>query len=110
MWVSADDCTLWRELIGAKTPRPAAPGDGEDDAVTFAEQEIDRACQAGEEGRFGSDGRACPGSRPADRFTLPRLPVQRSRGMRRITVVERTAALAALWNVCRLVLNGLAGN
>lgn len=49
MWVSADDCALWQELIGEKTPLPAAPAEEEDDVISFAEQEIDRACRAGGE-------------------------------------------------------------
>ncbi|OSP37752.1 hypothetical protein B7767_36070 [Streptomyces sp. 13-12-16] len=39
--------------------------------ITFAEQEIDRTCRAGEEGWFVSDGRSV---RPTGGFTLPRMP------------------------------------
>ncbi|MFB7913842.1 hypothetical protein [Streptomyces sp. NPDC056061] len=102
--------------------------------ITFAEQEIDRSCRAGEEGWFVSDGRPARDlDRPTGGFTLPRMPVQRSCGPMRITTVERAAASAALgcppWelglcagcgqlmrrygrnaamycNVCRAVLNG----
>ncbi|MEV4786227.1 hypothetical protein [Streptomyces tuirus] len=34
-----------------------APEEEEDDQITFAEQDIDRACRAGEEGWFVSDAR-----------------------------------------------------
>ncbi|WP_237295701.1 MULTISPECIES: hypothetical protein [Streptomyces] len=97
MWVSADDSALWQELIGEKTPLPAAPAEEEDDVISFAEQEIDRACRAGEEGWFASDGRPIRDlDQPTDGFTLPRTPVQRSRDPLQITIVERAAASAAL--------------
>ena len=80
MWVSADDRALWEELVGEKTPLPAAPPEDEDDVITFAEQEIDRTCRAGEEGWFVSDGRPLRDlDQPTGGFTLPRMPVQRSR-------------------------------
>ncbi|MFC9245114.1 hypothetical protein ACFT7S_14120 [Streptomyces sp. NPDC057136] len=44
-WVSAADCERWREMVGEKTPLPEAPGQEEDDELTFAEQEIDRNCR-----------------------------------------------------------------
>ncbi len=134
MWVSADDRALWQELIGEKAPLPTAPAEDEDDVITFAEQEIDRTCRAGEDGWFVSDGRPLRDlDQPTGGFTLPRMPVQRSRDPMRITDVERAAASAALgcppWelglcagcgqlmrrygrnaamycNVCRAALNG----
>ncbi|WDO07465.1 hypothetical protein ME763_18335 [Streptomyces murinus] len=97
MWVSVEDRALWQELIGEKTPLPAAPVEEEDDLITFAEQEIDRNCRAGEEGWFVSEGRPVRDlDQPTDGFTLPRMPVQRSRDPMRITTVERAAASAAL--------------
>ncbi|MFE4051282.1 hypothetical protein [Streptomyces sp. YIM B13518] len=132
MWVSADDRVLWQELIGEKTPLPTASA--EDGVITFAEQEIDHTCRAGEEDWFVRDGRPVRDlDQPTGGFTLPRMPVQRSRDPMRITTVERAAASAALgcppWelglcagcgqmmrrygrnasvycNVCRAVLNG----
>ncbi|MEZ7007806.1 hypothetical protein [Streptomyces sp. AD55] len=47
-WVSADDRARWQELIGEKAPLPTAPAEDEDDVITFAGQEIDRTCRAGE--------------------------------------------------------------
>ncbi|MFE7518585.1 hypothetical protein [Streptomyces halstedii] len=97
IWVSADDCVLWQELIGERAPLPAAPAEEEDDVISFAEQEIDRACRAGEEGWFVSDGRPIRDlDQPTGGVTLPRMPVQRSRDPLLITTVERTAAAAAL--------------
>ncbi|MEU9603941.1 hypothetical protein [Streptomyces sp. NPDC048057] len=97
MWVSADDRALWQELIGEKTPLPTASTEDEDDAITFAEQEVDRTCRAGEEGWFVSDGRRLRDlDRPTGGFTLPRMPVQPSGTPMRITTVERAAASAAL--------------
>ncbi|WP_253915464.1 hypothetical protein [Streptomyces mayonensis] len=97
MWVSADDRALWQELVGEKTPLPTVPAEDEDDVITFAEQEIDRTCRAGEEGWFAGDGRPLRDlDQPTGGFTLPRMPVQRSRGPMRITDVERAAASAAL--------------
>ncbi|MCX2922086.1 hypothetical protein [Streptomyces sp. NEAU-W12] len=97
MRVSADDRVLWQELIGEEAPVPTAPAEDEDDVMTFAEQEIDRTCRAGEGGRFVSDGRPFRDlDQPTGGFTLPRMPVQRSRDPMRITDVERAAASAAL--------------
>ncbi|MBU7597401.1 hypothetical protein JGS22_007085 [Streptomyces sp. P38-E01] len=97
MWVSVEDCSLWQELIGEKTPLPAAPVEETDDVITFAEQEVDRTCRAGEEGRFVSDGRLVRDfDQPTGGFTLPRMPVQRSPEPTRITAAERAAASAAL--------------
>ncbi|WP_435216036.1 hypothetical protein [Streptomyces sp. bgisy034] len=65
----------------------------EDDVITFTEQEIDRTCRAGEEGRFGSDGPVHPQLRSADRWHhLPCMPEQGSRDPMRITPAERAAA------------------
>lgn len=97
MWVSADDRALWQELVGEKTPLPTVPAEDEDDSITFAEQEIDRICRAGEEGWFVSDGRPLRDlDQPTGGFTLSRLPIQRSHDLMRITPVERAAASAAL--------------
>lgn len=97
MWVSADDRALWQELVGEKTPLPTVPAEDEDDSITFAEQEIDRICRAGEEGWFVSDGRPLRDlDQPTGGFTLSRLPIQRSHDLMRITPVERAAASVAL--------------
>ncbi|MFG3130522.1 hypothetical protein ACGFZU_22815 [Streptomyces tendae] len=97
MWVSADDRALRQELIGERTPLPTAPDEDADDVITFAEQEVDRTCRAGEEGWFVSDGRPVRGlDQSTGGFTLPRMPVKRSRDPMRITTVERAAASAAL--------------
>ncbi|MBB1256800.1 hypothetical protein H3146_26145 [Streptomyces sp. OF3] len=97
MWVSADDRALWQELIGERTPLPTVPHEEEDDAITFAGQEVDRDCRAGEEGRFVSDSRPLRDlDQPTGGFTLPRMPVQRSREPTSVTPVERAAASAAL--------------
>lgn len=97
MWVPSADCTRWRELIGEKELLRGDPVQEEDDEVTFAEQEIDRTCRAGEEGRFVSDGRPIRDlGQPTGGFTLPRIPEQPSRNPMLITAVERTAASAAL--------------
>lgn len=97
MWVPADDCELWRELVGEKTPLPVAPEQEEDDQITFAEQEIDRSCRAGEEGWFVSDTRPIRDlGQPTGGYTLPRMPLQRSVKPSLITSVERAAASAAL--------------
>ncbi|MET9558813.1 hypothetical protein [Streptomyces tauricus] len=95
MWVPADDCELWRELAGEKVPLPVAPE--EDDLITFAEQEIDRTCRAGEDRRFVSDARPFRDlGQPTGGVTLPRMPLQRSVKPSLITSVERAAASAAL--------------
>ena len=97
MWVPADDCELWRELVGEKAPLPVAPEQEEDDQITFAEQEIDRTCRAGEEGWFVSDARPIRDlGQPTGGYTLPRMPLQRSVKPSLITSVERAAASAAL--------------
>lgn len=97
MWVSAADCERWREMVGEKTPLPVAPGQEEDDEITFAEQEIDRNCRAGEEGWFVSDARPIRDlGQPTGGFTLPRMPAQRSGNPTLILPVERAAASAAL--------------
>ncbi|MFJ8190888.1 hypothetical protein ACIQ8D_14120 [Streptomyces sp. NPDC096094] len=97
MWVPADDCELWRELVGEKAPLPVAPEQEEDDQITFAEQDIDRACRAGEEGWFISDARPIRDlGQPTGGYTLPRMPLQRSVKPSLITSVERAAASAAL--------------
>lgn len=97
MWVSATDCERWREMVGEKTPLPQAPGLEEDDEITFAEQEIDRNCRAGEEGWFVSDTRPVRDlGQPTGGFTLPQMPTQRSGAPTLILPVERAAASAAL--------------
>ncbi len=134
MWVSAADRALWEEIVDEKTPLPAVPAEEDDDVITFAEQEVDRTCRAGEDSWFISDARPLRDlDQPTGGFTLPRLPAQRSSDPTRITPVERAAASAALgcppWelglcagcsqmmrrygqnaamycNVCRAVLNG----
>ncbi|MFK0261010.1 hypothetical protein ACIQU1_06680 [Streptomyces angustmyceticus] len=118
-------------VTGSGGPAPAGE---DDDLVTFAEQEIDRTCRAGEGNGFPSDARPLRDlGRPTGGFTLPCLPARRSSDPTRITPVERAAASAALgcppWelgpcagctqmmrrygqnaamccNVCRAVLNG----
>lgn len=52
MWVPAADRALWEEIVDEKTTLPAAPVEEDDDAVTFAEQEIDRTCRAGGRGQL----------------------------------------------------------
>ncbi|MFC9031212.1 hypothetical protein [Streptomyces arboris] len=102
--------------------------------ITFAEQEIDRSCRAGEDSWSVSDARPLRDlAQPTGGFTLPRLPPQRPSTSTWITPVERAAASAALgcppWelglcagcdqmmrrygpnaamycNVCRATLNG----
>ncbi|MFG3662042.1 hypothetical protein [Streptomyces sp. NPDC047706] len=97
MWVSAGDRMLWEEIVGERTPLLRATAEEDDDVITFAEQEIDRACRAGEEGRFVSDTRLIRDlGQPTGGITLPRMPVQGSRDPMRITPVERAAASAAL--------------
>ncbi|MFE4371823.1 hypothetical protein ACFRMN_27070 [Streptomyces sp. NPDC056835] len=96
MWVPSADCRRWRELIGEKELLLDAPAQ-EDDEITFAEQEIDRTCWAGEEGWFVSDARPIRDlGQPTGGFTLPRMPTQRSRKPMLIIAVERAAASAAL--------------
>lgn len=67
MWVSAGDRALWEELVGEEASSPVDPVREDDDLMTFAEQEIDRTCRAGEEG--GSSAIPAPSgitpSRPA---------------------------------------------
>lgn len=134
MWVSAADRALWEEIVNEKTPLPAVPAVEDDDVITFAEQEVDRTCRAGEDSWFISDARPLRDlDQPTGGFTLPRLPAPRSSDPTRIAPVERAAASAALgcppWelgmcagcsqmmrrygqnaamycNVCRAVLNG----
>ncbi|WUH92635.1 hypothetical protein OG900_22680 [Streptomyces sp. NBC_00433] len=97
MWVSVDDRALWEELVGEKESLPAASASENDDMITFAEQEVDRSCRAGEEGWFVSDARPVRDrSQPTGGFTLSRMPVRRPRDPMRITHVERVAASAAL--------------
>ncbi|WP_406013965.1 hypothetical protein OG520_19155 [Streptomyces sp. NBC_00984] len=97
MWVSATDCERWREMVGEKTPLPEAPEQEEDDEITFAEQEIDRNCRAGEEAWFVSDARPIRDlAQPTGGFTLPRMPAQRSGNPTLISPVERAAASAAV--------------
>lgn len=96
MWVPATDCALWQEIVDEKTPLPEAPAE-EDDRITYAEQEIDRNCRAGEEGRFVSDSRPIRDlGQSAGGITLARMPPQRLRRPGLITPVERAAASAAL--------------
>ncbi|MFD3753293.1 hypothetical protein ACFWVT_24275 [Streptomyces cyaneofuscatus] len=115
-------------------PLPTAPVEEDDDVITFAEQEIDRSCRAGEASWFASDARPLRDlAQPTGGFTLPRMPAPRPNDSTRITPVERAAASAALgcppWepglcagcrqvmrryglnaamyrNVCRAALNG----
>ncbi|MFF5961992.1 competence protein CoiA family protein [Streptomyces luteogriseus] len=97
MWVPADERMQWEEIVGERTPLPSASVKEDDDVITFAEQEIDRSCRAGEEGWFVSDARPLRDlGQPTGGFTLPRMPVQGSRDPMRITPVERAAASAAL--------------
>lgn len=97
MWVPAGDCEVWRELVGEKVPPPVAPEQEGDDQITFAEQEIDRTCRAGEEGWFISDARPIRDlGQLTGGFTLPQMPLQRSVKPTLITSVERAAASAAL--------------
>ncbi|MFJ5684297.1 hypothetical protein [Streptomyces sp. NPDC093099] len=97
MWMSAADCDRWWEMAGEKTPLPEVPQQEEGDEVTFAEQEIDRNCRAGEEGWTVSDARPIRDlGQPTGGFTLPRMPTRRSRNPMLILPVERSAAAAAL--------------
>ncbi|MER5932758.1 hypothetical protein [Streptomyces sp. NPDC002054] len=97
MWVPSADCERWRELIGEEEPLPDFPVQEGDDEITFAEQEVDRTCRAGEEGWFVSDARPIRDlGQPTGGFTLARMPAQRSRNPMLITAVERAAASAAL--------------
>ncbi|MET8248311.1 hypothetical protein ABZV31_30240 [Streptomyces sp. NPDC005202] len=97
MWVSADDRMLWEEIVGERSPLPPASAEEDDDVITFAEQEIDRTCRAGEEGWFVSDARPLRDlGQPTGGFTLPAMPVQGSHKAMRITPVERAAASVAL--------------
>ncbi|WP_235093940.1 hypothetical protein [Streptomyces sp. A1-5] len=97
MWVPAADCRLWQELTGQPAPLPDAPPSEEDDAITFTEQEIDRTCRAGEEGRHTSDARPVRDlGQPTGGRTLDRLPTKRADRPMVITPVERVAAAAAL--------------
>ncbi|MDT0453423.1 hypothetical protein [Streptomyces hesseae] len=96
MWVPAADCRLWQEMTGQTDPLPTAEPQEQDDEITFAEQEIDRTCRAGEEGRFVSDARPVRDlGQPTGGFTLARMPAQRIMSPL-ITPVERAAASAAL--------------
>jgi hypothetical protein len=97
MWVSAADRALWEEMAGERSSPPAALAPEDDDLITFAEQEIDRTCRAGEEGSFVSNPRPVRDySQPTGGLTLPRMPIRRPRDPMRITHVERAAASAAL--------------
>ncbi|MFI0937256.1 hypothetical protein [Streptomyces sp. NPDC021020] len=97
MWVSAADRALWEELVGERSPLPAAPTQEDDDLITFSEQEIDRTCRAGEEGWFVSDSRPVRDhAQPTGGITLSRMPVRRPHDPMRISHVERAAASAAL--------------
>ncbi|WP_283974182.1 hypothetical protein [Streptomyces sp. 378] len=98
--MSAVDRTLWEEIVGERTSLPPASAEEDADVITFTEQEIDRTCPAGEEGRFGSDARPIRDfGQPTGGITLPRMPVQGSRDPMRITPVERAAA--ARWDARR---------
>ncbi|MFI9239213.1 hypothetical protein [Streptomyces sp. NPDC053079] len=97
MWVPAADCRLWQEMTGQTDPLPTAEPQEQDDEITFAEQEIDRTCRAGEEGWFVSDARPVRDlGQPTGGFTLARMPAQRIMSPLLITPVERAAASAAL--------------
>lgn len=97
MWVSAEDRALWDELVGERSLPPASPAEEQDDVITFAEQEIDRTCRAGEEGWHVSDARPFRDlDQPTGGVTLPAMPSPRPRDALRITPVERIAASAAL--------------
>ncbi|MFI8943414.1 hypothetical protein [Streptomyces syringium] len=97
MWVPVADCRLWQEMTGRTDPLSTAEPQERDDEITFAEQEIDRKCRAGEEGRFVSDARPVRDlGRPTGGFTLARMPTRRAGGPLLITPVERAAASTAL--------------
>ncbi len=97
MWVPRTDCRTWRELTGQWDPLPKVQEQEGDDAITFSEQEIDRSCRAGEEGRFRSDPRPVRDlGQPTGGFTMARMPVRRKRSATWITQVERSAAAAVL--------------
>ncbi|MFJ9853262.1 hypothetical protein [Streptomyces sp. NPDC101150] len=97
MWVPVADCELWEELVGEAEPLADARAQESGDEITFAEDEIDRQCRAGEEGRFVSDARPVRDlDRPTGGLTLPRMPLRQARNPVLITSVERAAASAAL--------------
>ncbi|WP_162929197.1 hypothetical protein [Streptomyces sp. YIM 130001] len=96
MRVTATDRDLWKELVGEKKSLPV-PEQEEGDETTFADQEIDRTCRAGDEGWFVSDSRPIRDlGQPTGGFTLPRMPARHSERPMLITSVERAAAAAAL--------------
>ncbi|MGP4115360.1 competence protein CoiA family protein [Streptomyces sp. 4N509B] len=98
MWVPAVDRDLWQEMVGEKTRLSTAPIDEENDEITFAEEEIDRTCRAGEESRRrSSDERPVRDlAQPTGGVTLLRMPAWRPGNPTVITSVERAAASAAL--------------
>ncbi|MFE7611634.1 hypothetical protein [Streptomyces celluloflavus] len=97
MWSPTDFCQTWQELTGQAASLSAEEPQEADDEITFAEQETDRTCRAGEEGRFVGDARPIRDlGQPTGGFTLAGMPAQRSRNPMVITTVERAAASAEL--------------
>lgn len=65
--------------------------------ITFAEQEIDRDCHAGEEGWGASDARPVrDAGQPTGGFTLSQMPVRRRQYPWVISTAERAAVAASL--------------
>lgn len=100
MWVTATDRQLWEDLAGQPTPLPEAAPPDPDDTITFAENELDRTCRAGQDSDVRSDPLVPRDlAQPTGGITLPLIPSS-PRGQRRspayLTDAERAAAAAAI--------------
>ncbi|WP_327667984.1 MULTISPECIES: hypothetical protein [unclassified Streptomyces] len=57
LWALARDVRRWREITGEVSDAAPEPSPGEDEAVTYTEQELDSSCSYGAEGFHTSDPR-----------------------------------------------------
>ncbi|MEU0646052.1 hypothetical protein [Streptomyces umbrinus] len=99
MWVPVDDCRTWQEMAGP-TRLPRSPSLEPEDFITFAEQELDRSCSAGQEqpSLFRIDPRPIRDlGQPTGGLTLPLPPIRTAPGgLSFVTGVERAAMATAL--------------
>lgn len=100
MWVPADDCHRWQDMADETGELPDVAPHESDDLITFAEQDIDRSCRAGEEGHpYGADPRPIRDlGQPTGGLTLPALTRPRTRAPHPMTLTasQRAAAAATL--------------
>jgi len=112
MWVGSGDRQRWEDLAGEQAPPPSEEPEEEDDIVTFAEQDLDRSCRAGEEGpHLGIPRPRRDLAQPTGGLTLPVLDRPSADGGQassRVSRAERAAA-AALWGCPPWEIGSCAG-